>query len=162
MAYRPDGNLSAAHERDGFSPKLCVLYPDERLTLPKGAMMDGTILVCGNEVLLVETRHLILEQSGYQVFSATDFADAANVLVNQRIDLVLLCQSLSDTAKRRILEKARAIRPDLKCAVFSDDGRELKLDGTGVFERVDGPSGLLKATEKLLIQRDKSQTVASI
>jgi DNA-binding response OmpR family regulator len=125
-------------------------------------MMDGTILVCGNEVLLVETRHLILEQSGYQVFSATDFAGAANVLVNQRIDLVLLCQSLSDVGRRRILEKARAIRPDLKCAVFSGDGRELKLDGTEVFERVDGPSGLLKATGKLLIQREESQTVVSV
>jgi CheY-like chemotaxis protein len=113
-------------------------------------MMDGTILVCGNEVLLVETRHLILEQSGYQVFSATDFAGAENVLVNQRIDLVLLCQSLSGTGKRRFLEKARAIRPDIK------------LDGTEVFERVDGPSGLLKATEKLLIQRGASQTVVSI
>jgi DNA-binding response OmpR family regulator len=125
-------------------------------------MMDGTILVCGNEVLLVETRHLILEQSGYQVFSATDFAGAENVLVNQRIDLVLLCQSLSGTGKRRFLEKARAIRPDIKCALFSDDGRELKLDGAEVFERVDGPSGLLKATEKLLIQRGASQTVVSI
>jgi hypothetical protein len=96
------------------------------------------------------------------VFSATDFAGAENVLVNQRIDLVLLCQSMSDTGRRRFLEKARAIRPDLKCAVFSDDGRELKLDGTGVFERVDGPSGLLKATGKLLIQSNESQTVASI
>lgn len=124
--------------------------------------MDGKILVCGNEVLLVETRRLILGQSGYQVFSATDFAGAADVLVNQRIDLVLLCQSLSDIGKRRILEKARAIRPDLKCAVFSEDGRELKLDGTEVFERVDGPSGLLKATENLLIQRGEPQTVVSV
>lgn len=124
--------------------------------------MDGTILVCGYEVLLVKTRQLILEQSGYQVFSATDFAAAAKVLVNQRIDLLLLCQSLSDTGKRRLLEKARAIRPDLKCAVFSDDGRELKLDGTEVFERVDGPSGLLRATGKLLVQRGQSQTVVSI
>jgi DNA-binding response OmpR family regulator len=125
-------------------------------------MMDGTILVCGNEALLVETRHLILEQSGYQVFSATDFADAANVLANHRIDLVLVCQSLGDIGKRRFLEKARAIRPDLKCAVFSDDGRELKLDGTEVSEKVDGPSGLLKATGKLLIQKNESQTVVSV
>ena len=78
------------------------------------------------------------------------------------IDLVLLCQSLSDTGKRRFLEKAHAIRPDLKCAVFSDDGRELKLDGTEVSEKVDGPSGLLKATGKLLIQKNESQTVVSV
>jgi CheY-like chemotaxis protein len=125
-------------------------------------MMYGTILVYGNEVLLVKTRHLILEKAGYQVFSATDFADAANVLVNQRIDLVLLCQSLSDTKRRDFLEQARAITPDLKCAAFGHDGREVELEGTGVSEKVDGPRGLLKATGKLLIQRSASQTVVSI
>jgi DNA-binding NtrC family response regulator len=125
-------------------------------------MMYGTILVYGNEVLLVKTRHLILEKAGYQVFSAMDFAGAANVLLNQPINLVLLCQSLSDTKRRDFLEKARAIKPDLKCAVFGDHGREVALEGTGVSEKVDGPCGLLKVTSKLLIERVASQTVVSI
>ena len=114
--------------------------------------MYGTILVYGNEALLVKTRHLILEKAGYQLFSVTDFAGAANVLANQQIDLVLLCQSLSDTERRGILERARAIRPDFKCAVLGHDGRNVELEGTGVFERIDGPCGLLEATGKLLIK----------
>jgi hypothetical protein len=56
----------------------------------------------------VKTRHLIVEKAGYQAFSATDFAGAVNVLMNQQLDLVLLCQSLRPGI---ILEKARAITP---------------------------------------------------
>jgi hypothetical protein len=55
----------------------------------------------------VKTRHLIVEKAGYQAFSATDFAGAVNILMNQQPDLVLLCQSL----RPGILEKARAITP---------------------------------------------------
>jgi hypothetical protein len=47
-----------------------VVYASDtqKLTLPRGVIMLGTILVYGNEVMLVTTRQLILEKAGYQVF----------------------------------------------------------------------------------------------
>jgi hypothetical protein len=64
-----------------------------RLNPPQGAIMHGTILIYGNEPMLVATCGLILEKAGYQVFPATKFASALLALVNERINVLLLCQS---------------------------------------------------------------------
>jgi hypothetical protein len=105
----------------------------------------------------VKTRHLIVEKAKYQVFPATDFAGAVNILMNQQLDLVLLCQSL----RRGILEKARAITLTASGGLWRRRSRS-RARGDRVFQRLDGPCDLLKATGKQLMRRGKSQTVVSI
>jgi DNA-binding response OmpR family regulator len=124
--------------------------------------MFGTILVYGNEELLVTTRHLILEKAGYEVFSATQFADAMLVLMNQQIDVLLLCQSLNDEELRGMSETACAVKPETKCAVLGFDGRDIALDGVEVLERLGGPPALLKAIGRILRDEASSQTNASL
>jgi hypothetical protein len=139
----------------------CVYSAETKtLTLPKGATVYGTILVYGNESTLVTTRGLILEKAGYRVFTAIEFSAAMIALMNQQIDVLLLCQSLRDEERRGIVETAHAIRPDIRCAVFGYDVHEIELKDTEAFENIDGPSGLLKAIGKLLSKKTPSETTS--
>ena len=56
--------------------------------------MHGTVLVYGNDEVLVMTRCLILGKAGYEVFTAQTFGHAMLVLMNHQIDVCVLCQSL--------------------------------------------------------------------
>ena len=92
--------------------------------------MRETILVYGNESLSVMTPGLILERAGYKVFTATKFAYALRAVVNERIDVLLLCQSLSDEERRGIVETARAVKPEIECVTFGYDGCEIEPSGS--------------------------------
>jgi hypothetical protein len=72
------------------------------------------------------------------------------VLVNQQIDVLLLCQSLRDEERRGILETAHAITPATKCAFFENDGREVAVNGELIFDRLNGPDTLRKAIDSIL------------
>ena len=81
-------------------------------------------------------------------------------LMNQQIDVLLLCQSLRDEERRGIIETAHAIRPDIRCAVLGYDVHEIELEDTEAFENIDGPSGLLKAIGMLLSKKTPSETTS--
>jgi hypothetical protein len=123
--------------------------------------MQGTILIYGNDSMLVKTRGWLLERAGYRVFTAAEFSAAMLVLMNQQIDVLLLCQSLSDEERRGILETARASRPYTKCTIFGYDGREVAVDGADVVEKVEGPSTLIGAIGRILESNATSQSQVS-
>jgi hypothetical protein len=121
--------------------------------------MNGTILVYGNEEMLVTTRQLILEKVGYEVFSATRFASALVALVNEPINVLLLCQSLSDEERRAILETARAIKPDIKTVVFGFDGLEIVADNEVAFTPRNGPATLVNTIDRLIHSESPSSNM---
>ena len=120
--------------------------------------MQGTILVYGNEPILVSTRGLILEQAGYKVFTAQAFGNAMLVLMHHQIDICVLCQSLTDEQRRGILETARALQPEIKCAVIDFEESEAKIGGAELIRGLAGPSTLLNAVGKLVTQKEPTQT----
>jgi hypothetical protein len=109
----------------------------------------------------VTTRCLILEKADYRVFPAQTFGNAMLVLINHQIDIVVLCQSLKDEERRGILETARALQPEIKCAVLNFEELEGKLNGVDLIQGLEGPTALLSAIGKLLTQRVTRQTQAS-
>src|SRR5580698_8399258 len=100
--------------------------------------------------MLTMTRGLILEKTGYRVHTAMDFSDALLLLADEEIDILLLCQTLSDEERRGILETAHVIRPDIKCAIFGYCGREVSLDDEKRVEKLDGPNTLIAALDRIL------------
>ena len=116
--------------------------------------MHETILVYGNEPMWVTTWDLILEKAGYEVFSTTQFASALLALVNERINVLLLCQSLYDVERGSIIETARAIKPKIKCVICECDGRELMSDGRATFEKIDGSGTLVNSIGRMILQND--------
>jgi DNA-binding response OmpR family regulator len=121
--------------------------------------MNGTILVYGNEPMLVKTRGLILEKAGYEVLASTALGGAMLTLMTQQVDVLLLCQSLADEERRGILETAHALQPEIKCAVLDFEERENTIDGVDLVRGLAGPSALLSAVGNLLTQKAATQTM---
>jgi hypothetical protein len=119
--------------------------------------MKGTILVYGNDAMLVTTRGLILEKAEYEVFTAKAFPDAILLLMNHQIDVCVLCQSLSDQERRGIVETAHALQPGVKCAVLDFEEREVRIVGVDLIRGLAGPSALLNAVGRLLTQKVSTQ-----
>src|SRR5260370_34905544 len=105
--------------------------------------MHGTILVYGNEPVLVTTRALILGKAGYKVFTAQAFGNAMLVLMHHQIDACVLCQSLTDEERRGILETARALQPENKGAVLDFPERQVGLEGGDPLRGLGGAAQLL-------------------
>jgi DNA-binding response OmpR family regulator len=122
------------------------------LSPPRGAITHGTILVYGNEPVLVTTRGLVLEKAGYQVFTAQAFGNAMLVLMHHQIDACVLCQSLTDEERRGILETARALQSEIRCAVLDFAESEVAIEGVDLIRGLVGPSSLLNTVGKLLTQ----------
>jgi DNA-binding response OmpR family regulator len=123
--------------------------------------MQSTILVYGNEPVLVTTRGLILERAGYEVFTAETLANAVLAMMNHPIDLCILCQSLTGEERRRILGTARALQPEIKCVVMDFEESEAPVEGTDHIRGLVGPSTLLEAIANMLTQKASFQASAS-
>jgi len=123
--------------------------------------MHGKILVYGTDPILLTTRRLKLEKAGYRVFATMEFLDAKLVLMNQQIDVLIVCQTLSDDERSGILETAQAMTPDVKCVIVRFDGRDVPVGDAEFVEGLEGPTTLLKAIGRILIRKALPQATAS-
>jgi hypothetical protein len=115
--------------------------------------MQGTILVYGNDEVLVMTRCLILGKAGHEVFTAQTFGHAMLVLMNHQIDVCVLCQSLKVEERRGILETAHTLQPESKCVLLDSGESEVAIEGVDLIRGLVGPSTLLHAVGKILAQK---------
>jgi hypothetical protein len=122
--------------------------------------MRPKILAYGNDPILLTSRRLVLEQAGYRVFTTLEFSDAMLVLLNQQIEILLLCHSLHDDDRRGILETARAITQDVKFVLLQYDGCAFPMEDAELVEGLEGPNTLLRAIGKLLGHKAELRTVA--
>jgi DNA-binding NtrC family response regulator len=120
--------------------------------------MHGKILVYGNDPILVTTRRLILEKAGYHALATTEFSDAMLVLMNQEIDVLIVCQSLRDEERQGILETAHALKPDIKCVILRFYGHDVSGKDAEIIEGLEGPNALLMAVGKIIANQAVSQT----
>ena len=74
----------------------------------------AVVLCTGVDPLLLETRKLILEQAGHTVFEATNAREALAICREQRVDIVLLCQTLLPEGKRAMVVAVRRHCPSAK------------------------------------------------
>ncbi len=71
------------------------------------------VLIFGFDPVLLETRRLVLNRAGFQVWIAAKASEAVDFLLNEPIDLFILCQSLPPDVCERTLETAHTLRPDM-------------------------------------------------
>jgi len=115
--------------------------------------MHGTILVYGNDEMLAATRRMIFVQAGHTVFTADSLSNAALVLMNHQIDVLILCQTLSGQERHAVLETAHTLQPKIKCAAFSFDGHDVLRDGVYIHRPLIGPPALLAAIGQMLQEK---------
>ena len=116
--------------------------------------MDNRIFLYGNDQTLLMTRRLILEKEGYRVFTAMKFGEAIQLTMTQRLDVLILCQSLSVEERNGVLATVREIAPSLKTlivrsgeSVYPIGAQEESVEGVidpkallGVIDRMLGPT----------------------
>lgn len=112
--------------------------------------MPGKLLIYGNDSMLLTTRRLILEKVGYEVATVATFPDAMLLLLNQQLDLLILCQSLNQEERRGMLESAYAISPELKCAVLQFTGGHERIANEETLEGLRGPTNLIESIRRML------------
>jgi hypothetical protein len=76
-------------------------------------------LVYGNDEMLIITRGLLFEQAGYEVFTPRSLSNAALALMNHEIDILLLCQTLSEQERSAVLETAHTLQPRIKSVLLA-------------------------------------------
>jgi hypothetical protein len=113
--------------------------------------------IYGNDPILLMTRCLLLKKAGYPVSTILEFSDAMLVLLNQQIDVLLLCHSLHDDERRGVLETAHAITQNVKCVIMQYDGLGVPVEDAEVVEVIGGPTTLLRAIDKLLTHKEEFQ-----
>ena len=123
--------------------------------------MQATILISGNDAMLLTTRRMIFEQAGYTVFTTGTLSNARLVLMNHQIDVLVLCQSLDDNDRASILRVAHLLQPEIKCASLSFDGREVAIDDAETHRGLSGPPSLLAAIGQML-QQSTAQLSANL
>jgi hypothetical protein len=108
-----------------------------------------SILIYGRDPVLLETRRMILELRGYSVSIASDLIVVQQTIHLQRIDLLLLCHSLSMEECGRAIALS-ASNPSLKSLVLiaGDLGCRSQLPSQ-VFDSKDGHSRFILTVEAL-------------
>ncbi len=112
----------------------------------------STILIYGHDRTLLDTRRWVLQKAGFQVFTVGKMENAAKMMADERIDLLLLCHTLTAKERRAALAAETALRPDTKRLVMVTTLQEVGL------EEIEGESlhifagaaALIAATRKLL------------
>jgi hypothetical protein len=77
-----------------------------------------SILLCGQDSLLLQTRQWVLEAAGYQVRTTTEFSEVA--LESDPVDLLILCHSLSLEECGRAFALASTRWPKIRCIVLPE------------------------------------------
>jgi DNA-binding NtrC family response regulator len=121
----------------------------------------ASILVYGRDAQLLETRRWILERAGMKVTITTDLGEVAGILVNEAIDLFILCHTLSPEEGDICLMNAHALRPAMKKLILTAN---TPLGSLGSHEvkvsAFDGPKTLISEVERLLGARSTGTSPA--
>jgi hypothetical protein len=81
--------------------------------------------------------------------------------MNHQIDVLILCQTLSDQERHAVLETAHTLQPKIKCALMSIDGHDAVTDGVLIDRALNGPPALLAAIGQML-QENTAQPSTSL
>ena len=112
--------------------------------------MAPSLLIYGHDAILLATRRWVLEACGYQVWVAPELADVDRIGGMGRIDLLVLCHSLSaeDCGCARALIETRW--PRVKVLILAADSSCSARRLDTVLTASDGPGKLVSTVEKLV------------
>jgi DNA-binding NtrC family response regulator len=113
--------------------------------------MHAKVLVYSNDAILLMTRRLLLETVGFRVFTTLELSDAIDLVMNQDIALLILCQSLQAHERLGVLATVRATHPGTKILMMRLDEPLPPIEAEEVILDVSAePDVLLGAVYKIL------------
>ena len=110
-----------------------------------------SILIFGRYPLLLQTRRWLLQAAGYRVEVAENLYEAKKAIAAQRIDLLILCHSLSATDSEQAAAAIESHWPDSRCLVLSAERDDLPLAPCGEFlQVVEGPKKFVAKVQAIV------------
>jgi DNA-binding response OmpR family regulator len=115
------------------------------------ASESGCIVIYGLDVELLESRGLVLEAAGYLVCLCTRLTEVTHLIQTKKVDLLILCHSLSFEQSRDAATAIRALWPDIR--ILSLNNKELTSHPAMRFEAINdfvGPEVLITKISHVL------------
>ena len=111
----------------------------------------STVLCFSHDATLLMTRQWMLQREHYRVLGVTSQADFRVEICRSSVDLVLLCQSLSEEECRNAVRFAAEHAPAARCAVLRTSSAKALPDGNVVgIEVGNGPVDFLQTIASML------------
>jgi DNA-binding response OmpR family regulator len=82
--------------------------------------MQGRILICGDEPLLLETRYMVLVKAGFGVTSTCTQGEIASLPEEPAFDLAVVGRTLADGDKKMIVEEVRRRWPGIRILLLTN------------------------------------------
>jgi DNA-binding response OmpR family regulator len=103
-----------------------------------------SVLIYGFDHTLLETRCWVFERNGFEVGTASDIAQAEEVLKVRLIDLFLICHTIPRLERRKAVAAIHAIRPQVKVMLVTTASHP---EPEGPWKTVDALAG----TEAMIV-----------
>ena len=122
----------------------------ETSPIDHGGMGSETILIIDDEEMVRSTARQMLEIRGYEVFVASDGNEGIEMVreLADRVDVVLLDQSMPKLSGRDVLPEIRRISRDIKVVIFTGFAVDLS-EFEGAHELIRKPFSLAGLTSKV-------------
>jgi CheY-like chemotaxis protein len=112
--------------------------------------MPFLILSAGRDTNLLKQRSAILRQAGYEVVTADNSPELVNRLFNGDFDLVLLCDSMREEERRRLIAIVKSHTPSTPVVLIEEKLRLVdEAEGQEILCR---PEQVLEAVRDALSQ----------
>lgn len=116
--------------------------------------MHHSILMYGRDAELLEVRKMVLRTSGNDVLATTNPIDVEVFLRTKAIEVLILCHTVPEGERRRILNLIPLLSPGTKALVLIAGARSSPEEHHANLDTMEGPRRLLEAIEQLA--RDRS------
>lgn len=109
------------------------------------------ILLYGRDQHLLETRRWVLERFGCSIRMVGTIPALIETISACRVDIMILCHSLTTEECERALEEARAHVPEIKTVVLTANNTDCSRGvADDVLDSGDGPQALVEAVQALM------------
>ena len=122
--------------------------------IAQGALMASpiVILMFGLDSHLLQTRRWVLESSGYQVRTAAELSAVDKIISIEKIDILILCHSLSLELCGRALALACSRWPRMKSLILDSSAFKCPSRRIGeVLDSMEGPEKLIAKVHELVL-----------
>ena len=109
--------------------------------------LDPSILICGNDTTLLDTRRWVLETARFRVETKSALSSILAALEQKSPDLIVLCHTLTPDERSAILAAAAAIQPPVKTLSFNTTRQAVPGETIDSFA---GAGGLIAAVKRLV------------
>jgi CheY-like chemotaxis protein len=122
----------------------------------------ATVLCTGAERVLIETRTLILRQAGHTVVPATGESELIAACAENKFDVAVIGQAISDVEKLRVFSLVRRHCPAAKVLeLYAPYKRKVLTEADGWLEvPAQVPTDLAVHVERLALDRNRGTQTA--